>query len=224
MAMYPQVHVSIELTSKSLDLVADGIDIAIRMGPDSGMMTTRLASLRGYMCASPQYLASRGSPSTLEQLAEHDTVEMLGMDGKPRVWSLTDARGESMNVSVRPRLLVNDLLTIYKMVSNRAGIGCLTAYLCAPDIESGLLVRLFPEFAVSDMDVNVVFPSSKAISPTVRAFVDSMKESALPTAWWVNDSRGPVVQSKSTASASTRLKKPRELHRVPHPLLEPRTS
>jgi LysR family transcriptional regulator, regulator for bpeEF and oprC len=210
MAMYPHVDVSIELTSKNLDLITEGIDIAIRMGPmpDSVMMTTRLASLRRYMCASPQYLASRGSPATLDELAEHDTVEMLGMDGKPRVWSLTDAMGESVNVSVRPRLFVNDPLTIYKMVSNGAGIGCLTAYLCLPDIESGRLVQLFPEFALPKIDVNIVFPSSKALSPSVRAFVNFMKESALPGAWWVNDSDDRVVRRQSRASASTRVKKP----------------
>lgn len=209
MAMYPRVDVSIELTSKNLDLIAEGIDIAIRMGPmpDSALMTTRLASVKRYMCASPQYLASRGSPSTLEELAEHDTVEMLGMDGKPRTWNLTDARGGSVDVSVRPRLFVNDPLTIYRLVLNGAGIGCLTGYLCVADIESGRLVQLFPELAIPDVDVNIVFPSSKALSPSARAFVDYMKESSVPGTWWVNDSREGLAQRQSTAGVSAHGKK-----------------
>jgi DNA-binding transcriptional LysR family regulator len=209
MAMHPHVDVSIELTSKNLDLIAEGIDIAIRMGPmpDSALMTTRLASLKRYMCASPQYMASRGYPATLEELADHETVEMLGMDGKPRTWNLTDATGESVDVSVRPRLFVNDPLTIYRAVLNGAGIGCLTAYLCAPDIESGRLVQLFPELAIPDVDVNIVFPSSKALSPSARAFVDYMKESSVPGSWWMNDSRERLGQTKSLASGPADVKK-----------------
>jgi LysR family transcriptional regulator, regulator for bpeEF and oprC len=208
MAMYPRVDVSIELTSKNLDLIAEGIDIAIRMGPmpDSALMTTRLASVTRYMCASPEYLASRGYPAALDELADHDTVEMLGMDGKPRTWNLTNAVGESVDVSVRPRLFVNDPLTIYRMVLNGAGIGCLTAYLCVPDIEGGRLVQLFPELAIPDVDVNIVFPSSKALSPSARAFVDFMKESSVAGSWWRNDFRERLGQRESVASVLTELK------------------
>jgi LysR family transcriptional regulator for bpeEF and oprC len=164
--------------------------------------------VKRYICASPQYLASRGYPAALEELADHDTVEMLGKDGKPRTWNLTNGGGESVDVSVRPRLFVNDPLTIYRMVLNGTGIGCLTACHCVPDIESGRLVQLFPELSIPDVDVNIVFPSSKALSPSARAFVDYMKESAVPDGWWMNDSRERLGQLQSIASVSKKLKKP----------------
>ena len=177
MALYPSVQVSVELTSRSADLIAEGIDIAVRLGPmkDSALVTTRLASVRRYMCASPRYLAARGAPATLEKLAEHDTVEMPSLNGKPRHWTAVALDGAVFKIPLEHRLCVNDPLTIYHMVVNGAGIGCLSGYLCIPDLKAGLLVQLFFDLTIPSVEINLVFPSSKALSPTVRAFVDFMK-------------------------------------------------
>lgn len=190
MALYPSVEVSVELTSRPVDLIAEGIDVAVRFGPmkDSNLVTTRLASLQRYLCASPQYLAARGVPTTLEKLADHDTVEMPGLDGKPRHWVAVTADGETIKIPLRPRLSVNDPLTIYRMVVSGAGIGCLTGYLCVPDIHTGRLVQLFPHLTIPAAEINLVFPSSKALSPTVRAFVEFMKANASSGLAWPVDS------------------------------------
>ena len=73
------------------------------------------------------------------------------------------------------------------MVVNGAGIGIISGYLCAPDIAAGRLVRLFPEWRLDALEVNIVFPSRRELSPVVRAFVDFMRVASKPGALWQDD-------------------------------------
>ena len=86
-----------------------------------------------------------------------------------------------------PRLSVNDPATIHRLVVNGAGVGCLSGYLCTPDVEAGRLVHLLTEWTMPPLDVNVVFPSSRELSPTVRAFVEFVKDNSAPGRSWQND-------------------------------------
>jgi LysR family transcriptional regulator, regulator for bpeEF and oprC len=186
---YPDVDVSLELTSRSVDLIAEGIDAAIRMGPmpDSQLVAKRLGTIQRYLCAAPAYLERRGSPRTLEELDDHDTVEMPGVDGRPRSWTFSNSIDETVRIEAQPRLSVNDPLTIHRLVVNGAGVGCLSGYLCTPDMEAGRLVRLLPEWTMPAVEVSVVFPSSRELSPTVRALVDFLKNASAPGKSWQDD-------------------------------------
>ncbi|MBC7801012.1 MAG: LysR family transcriptional regulator, partial [Gemmatimonadaceae bacterium] len=159
---YPDVQVSLELTSRSVDLVAESVDVAIRLGPmpDSQLVAKRLGSMPRYLCAAPKYLERRGWPRILEDLHDHDAVEMPGVDGRPRRWTFS-GDGEARTIEVRPRLTVNEALTIHRLVVNGVGIGCLSGYLCAPDLGTGQIVRLLPEWAMPALEVSVVFPSHR---------------------------------------------------------------
>jgi DNA-binding transcriptional LysR family regulator len=183
---YPEVDVSLDLTSRSIDLIGASIDVAIRMGPlpDSQLVATRLGAIQRYLCAAPSYLARRGQPVALAELGKHDTLEMPGPNGRPRTWTFVGPNAERANVDLVPRVSVNDVLTIHKLVVNGAGIGCLSDYLCATDLEAGRLVRLFPEWRAPAIDVTVVFPSNRELSPTVRAFVDFIKTASASRKLW----------------------------------------
>jgi DNA-binding transcriptional LysR family regulator len=186
--LYSDVSVTLDLTSLSADLVADGIDVAIRMGPmvDSQLVAVKLGSIGRYLCASPDYLRRHGVPAVLDDLSNHDTVEMPGTDGRPRRWTFKQG-GEVLPIETHPRLCVNDPLTIHRMVVNGAGIGVISGYLCAPEIAAGRLVRLFPEWKLDPVDVSIVYPSRRDLSPVVRAFIDFMKESSKPGKLWQDD-------------------------------------
>jgi DNA-binding transcriptional LysR family regulator len=186
--LYPDVSVTLDLTSLSADLVADGIDVAIRMGPmaDSQLVALKLGSLGRYLCASPGYLKTRGVPAALDDLSNHDTVEMPSTDGRPRRWTFKQG-GEVRPIESHPRLCVNDPLTIHRIVLNGAGVGVISGYLCAPEIAAGRLVHLFPEWKLDPVDVSIVYPSRRDLSPVVRAFVDFMKESSRPGELWQDD-------------------------------------
>ena len=152
--LYPKISVTLDLTNQHADLVADGFDVAIRMGPmaDSGLVTLKLGSLGRYLCASPDYLNRRGVPKALDDLSNHDTVEMPGTDGRPRRWTFKQG-GKVCPVETHPRLCVNDPLTIHRMLVNGAGIGVISGYLCGPEIAAGRLVRLFSDWKLESVDV-----------------------------------------------------------------------
>lgn len=83
---YPRVDILLDLTSRPAELVSERVDIAIRLGPlaDSSMVAVRLGELKRALCASPAYLERRGEPRTLEDLSNHDAIEMPGADGRAR--------------------------------------------------------------------------------------------------------------------------------------------
>ena len=82
---YPDVRVTLDLTTRSVDLVAEGVDCAVRLGPlrNSSLISTQLGSMNRYLCAAPSYLAKRGTPTTIDELARHDVIEMPGANGRP---------------------------------------------------------------------------------------------------------------------------------------------
>ena len=187
--LYPDIEIALDLDSRPADLVAEAFDIAVRMGPlpDSGMVAVKLGAIRRYLCAAPSYLERRGRPSSIEHLAGHDTIDMPGPDGRTRPW--TFSRGtETVRVEIKPRLAVNEALTIHRLVANGAGLGILSGYICAPQIAAGHLVDVFPDWSTPAVEVNLVFPSRRELSPVVRAFVDYMKEVSRPGNLWMNDS------------------------------------
>lgn len=187
---FPSVEISVDLTSRVTELISESIDVAIRMGPmpNSQFVATKLGTIRRYPCAAPAYLERRGTPQSVAELANHETVEMPSSDGRPRPWEFTNTDGQTVTITTRPRLCVNDALTIHRAVINGAGIGCLSGYLCAPDVASGRLVRLLPGWSPPPVDVSLVFPTNRELAPSVRAFVNFMKEVSAQNCPWQNDS------------------------------------
>jgi LysR family transcriptional regulator, regulator for bpeEF and oprC len=186
--LFPDVNIKLDLSGQSADIIGDGIDAAIHVGPmpDSGLIAFKLGSLSRHLCASPAYLERRGVPATLKGLTLYDRIETPGRKGPPRPW--TFRRGEeTLTINAHPRICVNDALTIHRLVVNGAGVGIISGYLCAPDIAAGRLVRLFPEWRLDALEVNVVFPSRRELSPVVRAFVDFMRVASKPGALWQDD-------------------------------------
>lgn len=186
LARHPELRVSLDLSTRVVDLLADGVDVAVRLGPmaSSGLIATRLGTMTRHVCAAPAYLERRGTPQTLDELAEHDTIDMPGVDGRPRRWTFTKDR-KTRELEIIPRTSVNEALTVYKLVRNGAGIGIVSGYLCAPTIAARKLVRLFPEWELPSVEISVVFPSKRELDPNVREFVRFMKEVAAPGRSWL---------------------------------------
>ena len=194
---YPGVDVALDLTSRSVDLVTEGIDVTIRMGhmPDSRLIATGLGIMHRYLCAAPSYLARRGSPQAIEELKNHTTMEMPGINGMPRTWTFHKNDRDVIKFEVPPRMLINDPGVIYRLAVNGAGVACISGYLSGPDIIAGRLVRLFPEWALPPVEINVVYPSNRELSPTVRAFVEHMRQVSKSGQLWMND---PIARLSDT--------------------------
>ena len=183
---YPEVNVCVDLTSQAVDLVAEGVDLAIRMGPmpPSQAVAKRLGSIRRYLCAAPSYLGKHGSPRSVADLGKHDAIEMPAINGRPRIWTFSNSKHRTAKIEPRPRIIVNDPLTIHRLVANGAGIGCVSGYLCTPDFKTGRLIHLLSEWTLPSVKVSVVFPSHRELAPAVRAFVDFIKNASQPGVSW----------------------------------------
>jgi len=144
---YRHVDILLDLTSRRAELVSERVDVAIRLGPleNSSMVAVRLGELKRALCASPAYLERNGGPRSLEDHSGHDVIEMPGADGRARTWSFS-RDGRTREVVVQPRVAVNDARTISRLVRNGAGVGIISCYLCASEIEAGRLVHLMPEW------------------------------------------------------------------------------
>jgi LysR family transcriptional regulator for bpeEF and oprC len=153
---------------------------------DSQNIASRLGTMERYLCAAPVYLERRGTPCTIEELRVHDRIETPGDGGRPRSWIFCNDI-ETVRFEEKPRLSVNDTVTIHRLIVNGGGIGVLSGFICAPDLREGRLVRLLPEWKMPALEVSIVFPSSRALSQTVRAFVDFLKTSQDMEKLWRNN-------------------------------------
>jgi len=185
---YSLVDVSLHLSSEEVDFVREGFDIAIRLGPiaDSALMASRLGRLPRYLCAAPSYLGARGSPASPAELSKHAAVEMPTPDGRARSW-LLERGDDRVQIEPRCRISVNEAIAIHRMVLAGAGIGVISGYLCAPDLEAGRLVRVLPDWSAPAVEVSLLHPGRRDLSPCVRVFVDFMREHTESGARWQSD-------------------------------------
>ncbi|HKO51039.1 MAG TPA: LysR family transcriptional regulator [Polyangiaceae bacterium] len=182
---YPLVHVEISLSSRFVDLVAEGFDLALRAGKlaDSSLVTRKIGSDSLGLFASPGYLRRRGKPKTVTDLASHDCVLFRGSHGKSE-WLLTGPQGEE-RIGVRGPLNADEMAFVQQAVTAGVGIALLPVIgvrLAAARGAQPLPVRLLPEYSVSGASLQLVSPSSRFQSASVIAFRDFLVRE-LTTLW-----------------------------------------
>jgi DNA-binding transcriptional LysR family regulator len=173
-ARYPRAAVEAEYTSRVIDLVHEGFDVAIRVGPlpESRLVARRLGQIDYGLFASPGYLASAGAPRTPAELPQHALV-MFTIAGRARGWTLQRAgRGEPHRVAPTARLRFNNSLAVRDALLRGSGIGQLPLLIATAAAARGELVRVLPEWATEAVPVHAVYPSNRYLAPNVRAFVD----------------------------------------------------
>jgi LysR family transcriptional regulator for bpeEF and oprC len=153
--------------------------------PDSNIVAKRLGRLQRVLCASKSYLKRHGVPESIDQLSAHDQIEMAAPDGRARIWTFSQPGKKTRHFETAPRIVINDPLTIYRLVANGAGIACVSRYLCEADLAAGRMTHLLSDWHVPAIDVSVVFPSHRELSPVVRAFVDFMRDASVPGIPWL---------------------------------------
>jgi len=173
---YPLVHVEISLSSRFVDLVAEGFDLALRAGrlADSSLVARKIGSDTLGLFASNAYLRRRGRPKTLADLARHDCVLFRGTHGKSE-WKLTGPRGEE-RVTVRGPLNADEMAFVQQAVTAGVGIALLPTIgvrLAAARGTLPLPVRVLPEYSLDGgSSLNVVSPSARFQSASVTVFRD----------------------------------------------------
>ncbi|MXN77359.1 LysR family transcriptional regulator [Burkholderia sp. 4701] len=175
-AHYPDLRVVISTTDRFVDLVADGIDCAVRVGAlsDTSLVARRIGELAQVNCASPAYLARHGTPRSPDDLPEHVAVGYFSSrTGRELDWEYADMdTGEMHAVKMRSIVSVNSSQAY--LACCLAGLGMIQAPrdgLDAP-LASGALVEVLPEWNAAPLPVSVVFPHGRHLAPRVRIFVD----------------------------------------------------
>lgn len=172
---YPKVHVELLVGDRAVDLVEDRIDLALRITNtlDPFLVSRRLAVCRSVLCAAPSYLASHGTPATPDDLAQAPCISRPFGDGTR--WRLSHA-GQPCSVDVSGPLLCHETLLVWRAVLDGAGIGMLPTYLVAPDLQSGQLVRVLPDYEPDTLDIHAVYLSRRHQPLVRRLFIDFLAQ------------------------------------------------
>jgi DNA-binding transcriptional LysR family regulator len=192
---YPELAVNLLLDDRHVDLVREDVDIALRITsepPDSAMVYRRLGPNRQIVCASPAYLARRGTPGTPQELGSHDCIAHM-QRATPRVWHFTAPGGGKTSVQINGRIAVTNALAVRACALEGLGIIELNSYIVGADISAGRLVRLLEGYDPKELSVYAVFPQRRFLAPKVRVFIDAMLACMTPEPYWDAFLRSPAA-------------------------------
>jgi DNA-binding transcriptional LysR family regulator len=175
-ARYPKVQLDITLSDRVVDIVDEGFDIAIRIArkPNSSLISRKLADLKLVLCASPDYLKRYGTPKHPLELQQHQTIAYSYLSTGDD-WVMHGPEGE-IRFKTHPRIRANNGETCHAAALAGQGITLQPSFIVGNDVASGALIELMPEFRVTELEIAVVYPSRKLLSPRVRALVDFLVE------------------------------------------------
>lgn len=168
LAQHPELEVDVILDDRVIDLVAEGVDVSLRMGalPDSSAIARKLATGGRSVLATPAYLERAGEPHSPADLAGHEAVVYSQL---PDVWSFT-RDGAEASVTVRGRVRVSAAEGLRAAVLADMGLTVASDWMFAPELASGAVRRLLPDWTLPSMDLWAVFPAGRMASAKAREF------------------------------------------------------
>lgn len=172
---YPEVDLEMILSDETLNLVSEGVDLAIRAGDlkDSSLIAKKLGTAYFAPFASPQYLKKHKTPKTPKELSEHQCIQFTPL-GK-ETWTLEGAKGKAQ-VPVMTRVKVNELEVVKSLALAGLGIALLPTFFCTVESKKGKLVQLLPGWRSNPRPLHFVYPAHRYPSPNLRAFLKVASE------------------------------------------------
>lgn len=172
--LYPKIELDVMLTDEVVNIMQDGIDLAIRGAPliDSGLQASKLSTLTMCLCGSPAYFKKNGRPTTPTELEQHAWV----------VYKLTSGAinlskgGRSYSVAVKGSISTNNAAARTAFVEGGHGLGRIPFYDALPKVQEGLLELVLEDYELDNIDVYGVFPPGSASSKKLRLLIDYLKE------------------------------------------------
>lgn len=173
MQRYPGVTLDVVFEDRQTDLVAAGVDLALRIAllKPSTLVAKRLARVRQVLVGAPAYLARHGAPSTPQELAGHRCL-VYSLAAEPGVWAFMDAQGQAHRVRVRPAMTANNGLALREAVRGGAGLAMTPRFYIAEDLSAGRLREVMPAYRLPEFHLHAVMPTRRHITPACRAFID----------------------------------------------------
>jgi DNA-binding transcriptional LysR family regulator len=183
MAKHAAVTLDVVLTDRTVDLIEEGFDLAIRIArlPSSSFISRTLGSTRMVLCASPRYIKRRGSPRKPSDLALHDVIAYSHFAAGDE-WGFAGPNGTS-SVRVQPRMRTNSGDTCRIAALQGCGIVLQPTFLIGDDLRNGALVELMPDYRSIELGIHVVYPSRRHVSPKVRLLIDFLVKAFKKPHW-----------------------------------------
>lgn len=174
---YPDVSVRLSLDDRFVELVAEGFDLAIRIGalPDSSLIARKVAETAMVLVASPAYLRVEGTPDSVDALAGHRLLHYSNL-ASGHIWKLRGASGDERLVRATGSLTVNNGDALLRAAIDGIGIALLPAFICAPALRDGSVVEVLTAARPQPLGIFAVYPSGRYTQPKLRAFVDYLVE------------------------------------------------
>jgi len=185
LAAYPEIRIEAQYGDHFTDIVAERVDVAIRIGPQpaSGLVTRHLASFSRVLCASPGYIARRGKPHTPHDLTAHACIGFA----QHRFWPTLPLRrdGEIAHVTVSGPLVANDGEALAMAARDGVGILLGSDWLVGPELADGRLIEVLPGWTIGEADkIGAVMPPGRLMPAKSRVFVDWVTAAFLPRPPW----------------------------------------
>jgi DNA-binding transcriptional LysR family regulator len=189
---FPELNLDLALTNRFVDIIDEGIDLAIRIGAlsDSRLIARRLCNNQRVLVAAPSYVARRGEPRHPDELSEHDIVVYTGF-AKAREWKLIGPEGP-VSVAVGGRIATNNLDVLVETAKKGLGITVGPTMSVNQALLSGDLVRVLDQYEFEPSSIFAVYPSARQLSTKVRAVVDFLVEKFGDPPSWERSLTGKV--------------------------------
>ncbi len=177
LSSYPEVKVDLTMGERTIDLIDEGFDVAIRLTPppDSSLIVRSLATWRHVLCCSPAYLEKHGPLRQLSELANHNCVRHVLYPYEDE-WRFVDRQDMPASVRISGNLISNSGDTLRTAALQGVGICLAAGFLISDDLEAGRLVRLLPEYRPVELSMNAVYPHRHHLSAKVRSFIDLLAQ------------------------------------------------
>jgi DNA-binding transcriptional LysR family regulator len=185
---HPGVRFDLDLSDRWLDLLQDGIDVAVRIGQlrDSSLIARRLFKSRVVICASPAYLEKNGTPAIPEDLANHECLTYSNLS-EPDQWAWHDANGEMQRVRVKVAMSANNGDMLSRAAAADLGIVMQPTFIAHRLIKEGALVPVLPDIHWPETTAWAVYPPTRHLSYRVREFIDFLADYFAETPYWDRD-------------------------------------
>lgn len=181
---YPGVHIDVTLNDRSVDLIEEGFDLAVRVASqiDPGLIARKITHARIVPCASPAYLEKHGTPQSPDDLKSHNCLSYA-------YWSLGNEwrfkrKGVERNVQVTGNLRGNNGSILLSAAMEGLGVILQPTFLAYAALREGKLVRILPDWDPGELTVFAVYPNRKFLPPKVRSFIDFLAERLGPEPYW----------------------------------------
>jgi DNA-binding transcriptional LysR family regulator len=184
LAEHREVTVNLNLNDRVVDVIGEGVDVAIRIASlsDSSLVGVKLVDNQRVVVASPAYLKRHGTPRTLDELAKHNCLA-ISSEGSQRGWSFRDG-SKQLTLKVAGNMVCNDGAVLHDWALAGRGLAWRSMWEVGAEIDSGQLVTVLDQYAAPGNDIYAVFGQRRHLPLRIRAFVDFLRHAYTQAGYW----------------------------------------